>query len=103
MGYDLHSTEMYTESSPEFQSSYIRDLGDRIRSQGGERPWRFVLEPANLDGFMTVHKIVGHELDWLRRRFIFVTPNLLAGSNLSTALAVLCRVVRRCQSVSHHA
>ena len=41
-----------------------------------------MLVPPNLDGFMTVHKIVGHELDWVRRRFIFVPPNPLGASNL---------------------
>ena len=35
---------------------------------------------------MALHKIVGHELDWLRQRFIVVPPNLLGGSNLFTAL-----------------
>ena len=32
----------------------------------GVRAWRFVFVPPNLDGFMTVHRMVGHELDGLR-------------------------------------
>ena len=40
--------------------------------RAGGRARRFVFVPPNLDGFMTVRKIVGHEPDWLRRRFIFV-------------------------------
>ena len=51
----------------------------------GGRALQFVLVPPNLDGFMTVHEIVGRELDWLRRWFILVAPNLLGGSNLFTA------------------
>ena len=54
--------------------------------RGGGRARRFVFVPPNLDSFMTVHKVVGHELDWLRQRFIFVSPNLRGGSNLFTAL-----------------
>ena len=55
-------------------------------SRAGGRAGRFVFVPLNLDGFMTLRKIVGRELDRLRRRFIFVPPNLLGGSNLFTAL-----------------
>ena len=33
---------------------------------------------------MMVHNIVGRELDWLRRRFVFLPPNLLGGPNLVT-------------------
>ena len=31
---------------------------------------------------MTIHTIVGHELDWLRRRFTFVPLNILGASNI---------------------
>ena len=33
-----------------------------------------------------LRETVGHEPDWLRRRFVFGPPNLLGGSNLFTAL-----------------
>ena len=66
-----------------------------LQGRGGRARW-FVFVPPNLDGFMTVHEIVSHELDWLRTRFIFVPPNLLGVSNLFAALIVLHCVVLCC-------
>ena len=68
------------------RSSYLTNSAC-VRAAGRAR--RFVFVPPNLDGFMTVHKIVGHEPDWLRRRFTFVSQNLLVCSNLFTALCIL--------------
>ena len=61
-------------------------ISSRTSDVRAGRARQFVFAPPNLDGFMTVRKIVGHELDWLRRRFILVPPSLLAVPNLFTAL-----------------
>ena len=63
-----------------------RDNRTTVPKGAGGRARRFVFVPPNMDGFMMVHKIVGHELDWLRRRFICIPPNLFGVSNLFTAL-----------------
>ena len=48
--------------------------------------WRDMGSYGEAWGLMTVRRTVGHELDWLRRRFTSVPPNLLGGSNLFSAL-----------------
>ena len=58
-----------------------------LSKRAGARARWSVFAPPNLDGFTTVRKILGHELDWLRRRFTFVPPNLLGDSNLFTAMS----------------
>ena len=63
--------------------------------QGAGRARRFLFVPPNLDVFMTVHKTFGHEPDWLGQRSIFVPPNLLGSSNLSTTSEFHWRVALR--------
>jgi len=41
---------------------------------------------------MTLHQKAGHELDWLRRRFTFLPPNIISSSSLVNALGQLSLV-----------
>ena len=72
------------------ETSYGTKVVDYFWNQVGGKGTavRIRTSKPNPDGFMTVRKIVGHELDWQRRLFIFVPPNLLGGSNLFTALGM---------------
>ena len=51
------------------------EIRKSVSSGRGVRMRRFVFVPLNLDGFVMVRKVVGHELDWPPMAVCIRTPN----------------------------